>query len=159
MQLFKGRQNWVEEKIKRTWKGKLTSFNYEYVLFGMVALDVLLYFVLIEGVLKQQRIFKMPKTPNATEAFAFFEKCYKDCFPQDKDGFTWKEAIAKANRIVRVEDFEWQKIQKSLRDYEAYRYAGIGSTKIDSYPILRLSVSLREKTYSISKWKQWRKQQ
>jgi len=123
----------------------------------MIAFDALLYFVLFEGILRQQRIFKIPKISNASEAFAFFEKCYKESFPQDKDGFTWKEAIAKANRLVHVEDFEWEKIQKSLRDYEAYRYAGIGNVKIDSNPILRLSVSLREKTYSVSKWKQWRK--
>jgi hypothetical protein len=137
----------------------LSSFNYEYILFGLIAFDILLYFLLIEGILRQRRIFKIPKTSDAGETFAFFEKCYKESFPQDKDGFTWKEAIIKANRLVRVEDFEWEKIQKSLRDYEAYRYAGIGkNVKIDNSPILRLSISLREKTYSISKWRQWRKQ-
>jgi hypothetical protein len=98
---------------------------------------------------------------NVDEAFAFFENSYKQTFPEDQDGFTWREAVSKAARMVELKNMEWDKVQKSLRDYEIYRYSGKsgGGEKIDSFPILKLGIKLRERTFSITQWERWRKHQ
>lgn len=135
-----------------------------YVLYGLVPLDVILYIILIEGYLRQRRMFRVPNVSGADEAFAFFEASYKQTFPEDEDGFTWREAVAKAARMVELKDVEWDKVQGSLREYEAYRYDAAGKTRkngaeIDSFPILKLALRLRERTFSITKWERWRKHQ
>jgi hypothetical protein len=93
-------------------------------------------------------MFNVPKIATPKEAFALFERAYKQLFPKDRDGFTWGEAIRKARRVTELNDFQWEAVQKSLRQYEAYRYAGIGEGgDIDTSAILRLTVLLRQKRY------------
>jgi hypothetical protein len=130
--------------------------NIGSVLIALILVDIILYFLLVEGYIRHRRIFRFPKVSSSKEAFAFFETAYKEAFPLDKNGFTWGEAIEKANRVAQLDDFEWGKVKKSLKEYEAYRYAGIGSGRFDTNPILRLAVSLREKVYSVTWWQKWR---
>ena len=121
--------------------------NSDLALYILIPLDGLLYFVLINGYLKYKKLFKIPKVASPAEAFTFFETSYKELFPQDQDGFTWGEAITKANNLAKLKDFEWDQVQKSLRDYEAFRYGGIETQQIETYPILKLAVTMREKSY------------
>lgn len=137
-----------------------------YVVYGLIPLDIILYIILIEGYLRQRRIFRIPKVSSVDEAFAFFESSYKQTFPEEQDGFTWREAVTKAARMAELKDVEWDKVQNSLREYEIYRYGtvretknNVGSAEIDSFPILKLALKLRERTFSITKWERWRKHQ
>jgi hypothetical protein len=124
------------------------SANTDLILIGLVALDVVLYVMLIEGYLRQRRMSKIPKVKTVAEAFAFFEKSYRESFPQETDGFTWGEAVAKTRRVIPLKDLEWDKVQRSLKAFEAYRYGRVGrEEQIDAYPILKLAVSLRQKMY------------
>ncbi len=124
------------------------SSNLDLFLYGLIPVDVVLYFFLFEGYMRQRRMFKIPKVATPREAFAIFEGCYKQSFPQDRDGFTWGEAIKKVRRLTQLSDFQWEAVQKSLKQYEAYRYGGIGHAHdIDVFPILRLAILLRQKSY------------
>lgn len=111
-------------------------------------MDVVLYFFVIQGYLRYRRLFEIPKISNPAEAFAYFERTYKELFPQEQDGFTWGEAIMRANNVAKLKDVEWQKVQESLKQYEAERYGGIEGVQIDPFPILKLSISIREKIYT-----------
>lgn len=104
--------------------------------------------MLIERYRRKRKMFRIPKISSLAEAFEFFETSYKESFPQDQDGFTWTEAITKARKAVQVKDFEWENIQRTLRQYEGHRYGGIEVTKVDTYPILKLAIAIREKMYT-----------
>lgn len=125
------------------------ALDTDLLLFLFAPLDVILYVFMIQGYLKYRRLFRIPKVSNAAEAFIFFEKTYKESFSQEQDGFTWGEAIVKANNLAKLKDAEWESVQRSLRQYEAYRYGGIEMKQIDPLPILKLAISLREKAYTI----------
>jgi hypothetical protein len=124
----------------------LLSTNLVLLLFA--PLDVILYVFLIQGYVKYRRQFRIPKITNPMEAFSFFEQTYKESFSQEQDGFTWGEAITRANNLAQLKDLEWENVRYSLRQYEAYRYGGIEMEQIDPVPILKLAMRLREKAYS-----------
>lgn len=124
------------------------AVNYDLVIYALVAVNIVLYVMLFEGYLRQRRMFKIPKVATPQEAFTFFERSYKQLFPQDRDGFTWGEAVRKARRLAQLNDFQWDAVQKSLKKYEAYRYGGIGQEQeIDTSAILKLAILLRQKNY------------
>jgi hypothetical protein len=120
------------------------SVQLDFVLSILIALDAALYFFLIMGYLRNRNAIKVPKSPTPQEAFAYFEKSYMMAFPEDR-GFTWAEATAKASGLARLHDFEWERVQRSVRQYEAYRYGGITAQQVDTYPILKLATELHQK--------------
>ncbi len=122
--------------------------NPDFIIYGLLAIDALLFVGLIEGYSRDKRFFKIPKVSAPTEAFAFFETSYKQLFPQERDGFTWQEAVKKAKGLTKISEYQWDRVQRSLEQYEAYRYGGIGqASEIDTFPILKLGILLRQKTY------------
>ncbi len=119
------------------------------VLYVLVPLNFVLYIMLVRGYLRDKRFFEIPKVATPAEAFALFERSYKQLFPQERDGFTWGEAVKKANSLTKISDFQSFGIQKSLEQYEAYRYGKIGQeSQIDVGPILKLVSLLRKKIYT-----------
>jgi hypothetical protein len=88
---------------------------------------------------------KRPKTVviSAKEAFALFEKHYKEAFPEDRT-FTWGEAVMKAANRVKLVASESIMVQNSLRQFEAYRYGEISAQQVDTQPILKLATALRK---------------
>jgi hypothetical protein len=124
------------------------AIDTDLVIYVLVVVDVVLYFMLFQGYQREKRMFRIPKVSTPNEAFAFFERAYRQAFPQDKEGFTWGEAVRKARRLTELNDFQWDAVQKSLNQYEAYRYGGIGEGKeIDTYSIMKLAMLLRLKRY------------
>jgi hypothetical protein len=118
------------------------------VIYALVAVNIPLYFMLYKGYQRDKRMFKIPRVASPKEAFDIFERSYRQAFPQEREGFTWGEAMKKAGRFTELSDFQWAAVQKSLKQYEAYRYAGIGEiNQIDTSPILKLAMVLREKRY------------
>jgi hypothetical protein len=118
------------------------------MLYVLIPMNLVLYVMLIEGYKRDKRFFEIPKVAGITQALALFEKSYRQSFPQEKEGFTWKEAIKKANGLTNVSPSEAFTIRKVLEKYEAYRYGRIGQeTQIDAIPILKLTVLLRKKRY------------
>jgi len=117
----------------------------DLILYGFITFDVILYIIFFEGLRRYRKVYNIPKIKSPEEVFAFFERSYKELFPQEQDGFTWGEAIAKASNLVHLRNYEWESVQKSLRQYEARRYGGDEVRKIDIYPILKLTTSLRER--------------
>ncbi len=120
------------------------ALNLDLVLYGLTVANVALYVLLLEGFVRYRRAMKTPKSLTSQEAFAFFEKTYKSVFPEDRT-FTWGEAAAKASGIVRLRMFEWQSVQRSVRQYEAYRYGNIAAQDVDAQPILNLALALRKR--------------
>lgn len=114
------------------------------IVYGLVALDIVLYIVLIEGYFRNKRAFRIPKVSSAKEAFDYFESSYMAVFPQEQDGFTWGDALARS-RTLSLAGVDWESVENSIRQYEAYRYGGVETQKIDTYPIIKVAMLLRER--------------
>jgi hypothetical protein len=125
------------------------TINPDLIIYVLVPVNMLLYFMMYRGYQRDKRRFKIPKVASPKEAFDIFERSYKQAFPQEQEGFTWGEALRNARLFTELTDFQWAAVQKTLRQYEAYRYAGIGEiNQIDASSILKLAILLREKRYS-----------
>lgn len=120
------------------------SLQPAYVLYAVVAVDLIVYLLLMTTLFRNRRSPKTLKTLSSSQAFAFFEKTYRSVFPEDHT-FTWMEAASKASGIVRLREYEWDLVQKCVRQYEAYRYGEIQGQVVDTKPILKLALSLRKK--------------
>ena len=84
-----------------------------------VALNAFAYVSLAIGLVqwRRQRL-TLPADPVA--AFRLLEVNLKRAFPDISEGFTWREAISRARNLKA--DIEWDKIEKDVNGYEAYRY-------------------------------------
>ena len=116
----------------------------DIILYSLVAVDIILYIVLFEGYLRNKRALRIPSISSPEEAFAYFERSYKRSFPNDQDGFTWGDALARA-RALSLRGIDWEKVEGTVRQYEAYRYGGVETQKIDTYPILKVAMLLNQR--------------
>ncbi|MHB1907573.1 MAG: hypothetical protein ACYCQJ_01730 [Nitrososphaerales archaeon] len=114
------------------------------ILYGLAAVNIVLYIVLIEAYLRNRRAFRIPKVSSAKQAFDYFESSYVAIFPQEQDGFTWGDALARA-RSLSLAGVDWESVENSVRQYEAYRYGGVETQNIDTYPIMKVAMLLRER--------------
>jgi hypothetical protein len=121
------------------------AVDLDLVLYGLVVVTMVLYVFLIEGYRRNKLASKTSRALTLQEAFALFEKTYKSVFPQDRS-FTWGEAAARASGVVRLTEYEWQGVQRSVRQYEAYRYGEIAAQDVDAQAILKLTLALRKKS-------------
>jgi hypothetical protein len=126
----------------------MTINNTLLILYVLIPVNLVLYLMLAEGYLRDKRYFSIPKVAAPAEAFALFERAYRQSFPREQEGFTWEEAVKKVNQVVPVSDYLSNGVQKSLKQYEAFRYGGIGKAEqVDVAPILKLTILLRKKIY------------
>jgi hypothetical protein len=86
-----------------------------------IALNIVVYIALIVGLI-QWRKQRLPQFTGPTAPFQLLEAYVKRIFPDMKDGFTWREAIFRIENLGI--DLDWDKIQRDVGVYEAYRYGG-----------------------------------
>lgn len=105
-----------------------------------VALNAFAYTSLAIG-LVQWRRQRVPLPADSVAAFRLLEANLKRAFPDISEGFTWREAISRARNVEG--DIEWDKIEKDVKVYEAYRYGDGPIPPTPGNEFLRLLKTLR----------------
>jgi hypothetical protein len=114
------------------------------IIYSLVALNLVLYSMLIFGYARTKRPLAIPDIQSANEVFAFLENSFKATFPEIQDGFTWPELISKAKSTALASPIDWRKVQAAVSDYEASRYGQKSEpTDFASRELLKLAVLLR----------------
>jgi len=85
----------------------------------LIALNAAAYGALAAGIVVLRRLHG-PDPTDSRAAFGLLEKALRKAIPDLKDGFTWREGVGQAKR--KGLDLNWQELDRSLQDYEAYRY-------------------------------------
>lgn len=106
----------------------------------LFALNVLVYASLAAGLIAW-RTTRSPNPADALAAFAQLEAALRRAIPDLPDGFTWREAVSEARRRGLVSD--WKELDRTLGNYEAYRYGGGPSPGAAQPELLRLLKALR----------------
>jgi hypothetical protein len=77
---------------------------------------------------------------NIEEAFAILEKSLEASYPELPEGFTWSEVVTrlKSSSI----NLDWSDVERTLRQYEAYRYGGIAYRDVSVAAVLELAMKL-----------------
>ena len=108
--------------------------------WGLLALDVALYGLLLGGVFIARRV-RVSKALTLGAAFGFLEGSLVQSFPDLPSGFTWKEGLSRARKL-RL-DVNWGKVDDELHRYEAFRYGGSEQPGPAGYEVTRLAALLR----------------
>ncbi len=109
----------------------------------LLFLDGLVYAILMLGIVVSRRML-LPRVDDPDVAFGLLEKSVIRAYPDLKDGFTWREALAR----IRGADarIDWPNVMATLADYEAYKY-GNGNKPAGSFSeIVRLASKIRMKS-------------
>jgi hypothetical protein len=102
---------------------------------GVLVLNVAVYLSLAAAVLQWSRQ-RMPKPSDARGAFRLLEVGLKRAFPDLPQGFTLREGLSRA-RLAGL-NLSWDDIDRTVADYEAYRFGGEGSPGLPQPELMRL---------------------
>ena len=108
----------------------------------VLALDGAVYAILMLGIVASRRV-SLPRVDDPNVAFGLLEKSVMRAYPDLKDGFTWREALARIKGIdARI---DWPNVMATLAEYEAYKY-GNGDRPAGSLSeVVRLALKIRMK--------------
>jgi hypothetical protein len=88
---------------------------------ALIALNIIIYASLVFGLVVWRR--GSAPVPTDTKAlYKLLEATLGKAFPELPEGFTWREALRRAKKERRELGMKWESIDKSIRNYEAYRY-------------------------------------
>ncbi len=102
---------------------------------GAVALNVAVYISLGAALLQLSRQ-RIPSPPDGRGAFTLLGSSLRRAFPDLPQGFTLREGLSRA-RLVGL-DMRWDEIDRTLADYEAYRYGGGPAPNLPQSELMRL---------------------
>ena len=109
----------------------------------MIAANIGVYVFAIAGIIRA-RLRSVTRVNTIQQAFAILEKALKSSYPDLPKGYTWNEVVTRLKSSnLRDQGLEWWDIEKTLREYEAFRYGGVaysGNARISS--VLKLAMSL-----------------
>jgi hypothetical protein len=88
----------------------------------LILVNVAVYASIGVGVIHGRRRQKIIRPAGADTAFNQLESALNKRFPDLPQGFTMREGLSRAKSLEP--DLSWDRIQRSLEGYEAYRYGG-----------------------------------
>ena len=102
---------------------------------GAVILNAAVYLSLAAGVVQWSRQ-RTPRPADAPGAFHLLEVGLKRAFPDLPEGFTLREGLSRA----KLAGFQvsWDDIDRTVADYEAYRFGGEASPSLPQPELMRL---------------------
>ncbi len=86
----------------------------------LVPVNIAVYVSIAVGVIQTRRRRTAKKLAGSNTAFGLLESAMMKRFPDLPEGFTLREGLRRARSIEP--DLGWDKIERSLDGYEAYRY-------------------------------------
>lgn len=93
--------------------------DFDSTTLALLILDSAILVSLVGGVIASRRI-SLPKVVDPDVAFGLLESSVKRACPDLKDGFTWREALARVRGIDG--SIDWLAVTMTLTQYEAYKY-------------------------------------
>jgi hypothetical protein len=102
---------------------------------GAIALNVAVYLSLAAAVVQWSRQ-RTPRPADAPGAFRLLELGLKRAFPDLPQGFTLREGLSRA-RLAGL-DMSWEDIDRTVADYEAYRFGAEGAPSLPQPELMRL---------------------
>ena len=88
----------------------------------LIPVNVVVYASIAVGVIQGRRRRATVRPAGADSTFIQLESALNKRFPDLPEGFTIREGLSRARSLEP--DLGWDRIEKSLEGYEAYRYGG-----------------------------------
>lgn len=110
---------------------------------GLIGLNAVGYGSLAIGALQYRR--QLPVLPkDGPGLFAFLDALLARVFPDLPPGFTWREGFQRLRSLDL--DVDWAEIERTLSEYEAYRYGGAPRVSSGSWSeLVKMIKRLRSK--------------
>jgi hypothetical protein len=102
---------------------------------GAIVLNAAVYLSLAAAVVQWNRQ-RTPRPTDARGAFRLLEVGLKRAFPDLPQGFTLREGLSRARHAGL--DLSWDEIDRTVADYEAYRFGGEGAPSLPQPELMRL---------------------